>query len=188
MEKITRSCPESFTVDKIGRIKSYTNKQQEIREELKKLTNGHCSYCDILFLVPEVAYTPQIEHFKPQSMFPNQRTIWYNLFISCPKCNSLKRGYPDKKPLKPDTNEFSSFEKWFEIDFEKYEIRPNKLLNSNDKKRARTTINWLKLNNYEKIPARKKEYKDYQEKTNKDIEHYSYRFFIRIMKDFDNNK
>ncbi len=186
MEKITRSCPEGFTVDKIGRIKSYTNKQNEIRTELKELTNGHCSYCD--GLIYEATSYVIIEHYKPINEFPNLEKIWHNLFASCSKCNnSFKRDfYPKVKPLKPDTDEYSSFEKWFEIDFEKYEIRPNKFLNFNDKERARTTINWFGLNDYDRIKARKNEYETYKKRTTDEIENYSYRFFIRIMLVFDN--
>lgn len=187
MEKITRSCPASFTIDKIGRIQNYTSKKKEIRVELINMTNYHCAYCDCLLRLSD--YTPHIEHYKPKAeeYYPNLEKVWHNLFSSCPKCNEIKNGYPKIKPLKPDTNEFLSFEKWFEIDFEKYEIRANKFLSNNDKERAKATINWLGLNDYERIKARKNEYNNYQKNSDKNIENYSYRFFIKTMLKLDND-
>jgi len=147
MNRIIRICPSSVSVDKIGRISMYSTSKNQIRQELIKMSQQRCSYCDCILHISE--YTPHIEHFKPKDKFPNLEAVWHNLFASCPKCNEYKGGgrkYPPQvKPLKPDTNEYD-FDYWFEIKWETYEILPNSLRDKDEQKRAEETIKWLGLN------------------------------------------
>ena len=176
MKKIKRTCPKTIDIDKIGRINNYDNKQQTIREELIKLNQLHCSFSDCLLHISE--YTPHIEHFKPINQFPNLRTVWHNLFTSCPKCNIFKhQKYPEIKPLKPDTTAYS-FSYWFEIEYKTNIIKPNECRCPEEKLRAETTIAWFGLNKAERPQARIKEYKRYKKEYGS-IDEYSYRFFIQ---------
>ena len=178
MKYIKRTCPTSFQIDKIGRILNYSSKKSIIREELIKMSEKHCVYCDCVLHIAE--YTPHIEHFKPKKLFFNLENIWFNLFVSCPKCNENKGNkFPKIKPLKPDNLDYN-FDYWFEIKWETYEIKPNILRDNNEQKKAQTTIDWLGLNKDSRSKSRKIEYKKYKNNTNQNINDYSYRFLLEI--------
>ncbi len=175
MNKIERTCPESFKIDKIGRVEHYDKNKDKIRKKLTKLTQLHCSYCDCLLHISE--YTPHIEHFKPTKLYPNLKIVWHNLFASCPKCNSIKGSkFPKNMVLKPDTKNYN-FDYWFEIDWKTNKIKPNEYIKEEEKLRAETTINLFGLNEVGRPNARKRELQIFQDRQG-NIDEYSYRFFI----------
>jgi len=174
MNKIERNYPQNLIVDKIGRISGFNQQKENIRNELMKLTQSHCAYCDCVLRLSE--YTPHIEHFRPAESFPSLKEIWHNLFASCPKCNSIKGRRFSKKALKPDKNEYS-FDYWFEIEWETFKIKPNECRTDEEQLRAEITIDLLGLNDVERPKVRKNELHRY--KTLKgDINEFSYRFVL----------
>lgn len=155
------------------KIQNFDNSFKIIRDELIKMTRNHCSYCNCLLRISE--YTPEIEHFIPKVIRPSFDKAWFNLFVSCPKCNKNKQKnvwkYPPIKPLKPDSKHYR-FKDFFRIDFVDGTLIP---LNP----RAKITIDWFGLNDIERCEARLREFEIFNEK--QDIEkiyHYSYPFFI----------
>ncbi len=179
MEAFVRSKPTSFELDERGRVKNYSSRKDEIRDELMALTKGHCSYCDKRISRKD----SMIEHFRPkaENRFPELEMVWSNLFISCMSCNQTK-GYkfPDLEPLKPDAEEYKSFEHWFFFDSTKNTIEPNLFLTENEKERVRKTIGWLELNHDERREAREEERYKMRNETN--LEHkdkFSYRYMLR---------
>jgi len=175
MNKIERTCPAVFAIDKIGRISNYSNKTA-IRKELIKLSEKHCAYCNCILRVSE--YTPHIEHYRPKQKFPNLEQIWHNLFASCPKCNEYKGNkYPDVKPLKPDTLDYD-FDYWFEINWENCKIKPNPLRDKNEQKRAKITIEWLGLNKGSRPTSRKEELDRFNKSSGGDIDRWSYLYLL----------
>lgn len=60
------------------------------REYLRKVSEYSCVYCTITESESPGA-TFNIEHFRPQALFPKLTNDIYNLRYSCPRCNSYKR-------------------------------------------------------------------------------------------------
>jgi hypothetical protein len=59
------------------------------REEISEDCNHRCTYCDIT--LEEMGFEGmQLDHFKPQELFPEHKSDPTNLVLSCPKCNRLK--------------------------------------------------------------------------------------------------
>ena len=180
MRKFERQKPKSTTIeiDSHNKVKNYTHKrvQHELRKELLEQSKNHCMYCDNLFDYRLLTMCiPQIEHFKPIRIDIGLKDDWYNLFISCEKCNLSKHGKYNEtnEPYKPDVENYQ-FEKYFQIDSETYEIKP---LNHNDK-RAIETIKWLGLNGIERCAARKQFFKYIENRTSElfYLDDLSYRF------------
>jgi uncharacterized protein (TIGR02646 family) len=142
-----------------------------IEPKLKKLTDGHCSYCDRF----EIEGEGSIDHFYPKAIYKLCAYKWENLFFSCKRCNEIKnknfdlvlskriqRGECRKTfgkyfPVKPDVDDFY-FEKYFT--FDSYGIiRANLNLSEEEKSKATNTIKIFKLEDLTKI--RNKVFKEY---------------------------
>ncbi len=181
MRGFIRTLPTTLTfIGHFKKIKNYTypSVKQIIRDELMNQTDNHCSYCDCKLRIPE--YTPEIEHFIPRAKRISLETAWFNLFITCPKCNEKKRGYyPPIKPLKPDSIDFC-FDNWFKINFETGELEPKPNISAKMKQRVEITIKWFDLNNEDRCFSRREELDNYKYSTrpNKNILDSSYPFFI----------
>ncbi len=178
MERIYRTTPTAFSLNADGHIINYKVKKTLIRNELLRMSNDHCSYCNSFFADLSNEDT-DIEHFKPKDSFPDENRKWTNLFVTCRGCNRIKsKYYPTNfEPLKPDTDEYD-FDKWYEIDPKTDEIIPNKSLSDFDKMRADKTANeFLKLNRPGKVVARKREFELHKNAT--DLTRVGYPFFIR---------
>jgi len=179
MRGFKRTLPSNLTfVGHFKKIQNYKNIQTTIRQELMKLTSNHCSYCDCIFKMAQ--YTPEIEHFIPKRERPSLESAWFNLFISCPKCNSNKLGkYPDIKPLKPDSINYN-FDYWFSINFDKGTLLPNPSRTNLEKKRVEITINWFGLNHNYICVARLEELKNFNDSSKfpKNILEWSYSYFL----------
>ena len=96
---------------------TYKNEKvdQILLEQLRILTNNHCSFCD--------KYAPEedsdsIEHFYPKKLFCSKAFTWSNLFLCCTGCQKSPKGWKKrestdrKKILKPDHPDYS-FDKFF---------------------------------------------------------------------------
>jgi len=183
MREFTRTIPAKLTTPyrcKVHQVVNYQNERTQhlLRDELCALTEQHCSYCDCLLHITE--YTPHIEHFKPKATFNFLESIWENLYISCPLCNSNK-GYkiPKIKPLRPDSVGYQ-FSKWFRINYQTGEILPKVFgLSQSENERAQATIDWLGLNKNGKPEARKKELMCYERNGKRNVNNYSFRFYLR---------
>ena len=77
IEKLQYSNPPSYKT-----IKSY-------RPYLREVSKYTCSYCGISEAECSGA-TFNIDHFRPQTLFPDFSTTCSNLRYSCPRCNSYK--------------------------------------------------------------------------------------------------
>jgi len=109
------------------------------------------------------------------------RNAWFNLFISCPKCNKTKwEKYPNAKPLKPDSLNYN-FDYWFIINFHNGKILPNPKRSTNEKNRISETINWFGLNEESRCTARLEELKFFTDNIDfkKNILDYSYPYFLK---------
>ncbi len=60
-------------------LTAWTKENRELKEKLAKEQRGLCCYC-----MQTVSATKSIvEHFLPQSLFPEYQTDYYNLYLSC---------------------------------------------------------------------------------------------------------
>jgi uncharacterized protein (TIGR02646 family) len=66
----------------------------QIRDALRDAFHGKCAYCEAK---TEVVTWGHIEHYRPQSRFPELTFDWENLLWACPRCNSECKGdqFPD---------------------------------------------------------------------------------------------
>jgi len=183
MRKFIRVEPTSSDlVISDNKVENYSSKkvQQNLRKELLRQSQNHCSFCD--FIVSDYllnsAFTPEIEHFKPKGLFLENIDEWTNLFISCGKCNGAKgHRYEDfYKDYKPDLPDYE-FNKYFEIDPETFLIHPLRGKTEIEKQNANKVIEWLGLNRYERPNVRKRYVKEIQKgSTDYRIDELHFRF------------
>ncbi len=171
MRKIIRQPPIDQILQTEGNCRIRLN-SQHLLHELLRMTNDKCAYCETHYDHSLQDGRPEhIEHFYPRNTYPELSNHWWNLFPSCPSCNLTKGdGFEiidnNKRiiPLKPDDDgrlfgKPYQFEKWFLINFETGEIRPN---NHNEKwKRAERSIELFNLNRFSLMKARKDLLKNY---------------------------
>lgn len=122
-------------------------KYKELTTLLKKMTNGHCSYCDS-FPLGRRMIKDTIDHFKPKELFKLIAYLWENLFIACHYCQERGNKF-DERLLKPDEADYD-FDRYFTFDFTTFEIQPNKRASTADQERAQITINLFRLNGTER--------------------------------------
>ena len=118
---------------------------------LEQQTQFHCSYCDGGYRLRGT-----IDHFKPKSdtRFIQHAFDWNNLYVACKDCQDFKRSKYDDVLLRPDDPDFH-FEKYFEYDFWRHEIHPQKLASLEDQHRAQITIDVLYLNHPKRCETRR---------------------------------
>jgi len=159
-----------------------------IIEQLRVLSNSHCAFCD--------KYAPEndsdsIEHFHPKILSPLKAYQWGNLFLCCGGCQKRPKGwknYEGKRPLilNPCDQDYS-FNRYFIFNAKNGEIEINDWNDSeNDKERAKITIFYFKLNEFDRSFARLKSFKKhYDSKSlnkikqayNETVDELPYRFF-----------
>lgn len=59
---------------------------------------GCCAYCEGSY---EGTSYPQIEHFKPKSLYPELMFDYNNMNLACQMCNMTKLGKYDEKLINP---------------------------------------------------------------------------------------
>lgn len=117
-------------------------KKQTI-EQLDKMFKGCCAYCEGRY--KETSY-PQIDHFKPKSLYPELMFEYNNMNLACQKCNNAKSNKYDEKLINPTIDEPDEH-----LRYKAY------MMCSLDEK-GRTTIDILHLNSNESIIEKKKMY------------------------------
>jgi len=168
---------ENWTKEGLNNLFDLDSKlKSELKNELLKMTDNHCSYCNIILLPIEHC---TIDTFKPVSKFPNLSLEWTNLFIACPLCNKKKSDKYDEKLLKPDDLDYD-FDKYFNINFKTGELEPNPLALKEDILSAKISIEIFGLNSFERPYERLQELQKAQNDNNKTInlKNLSFTFFI----------
>lgn len=62
-----------------------------IKKHLKQDFHGRCAYCDDSDSLVDIDF--HIEHFAPQTKFPERKKLYQNLLYACPYCNESKSEY-----------------------------------------------------------------------------------------------
>lgn len=130
-------------------------KYTQLLSILLSSTFNHCAYCDN-YPMGGRRIKPEIDHFKPKSIFKQLAYQWENLFVACRYCQERINEYDDLL-LKPDESTYS-FKKYFEYDDLTCEIKPNRKASKLEKNRALYTIKIFKLNGDEKNKDVKNDY------------------------------
>jgi uncharacterized protein (TIGR02646 family) len=65
-------------------------KDGQIKSPLLKSSHEKCAFCES---VPGESGYPEIDHFKPKSLYPSNVFDWDNLLPVCKKCNLNKRAH-----------------------------------------------------------------------------------------------
>lgn len=148
-------------------------------EELLKMTQKHCSFCDAFPMQSDVEDT--IEHFRPKAIFPLLAYHWYNLFVACRNCQKIPKGFGKspikfRKLLKPDATNYS-FQKFYYFDTATgtIEIRRAGLSNLEIEK-AELTRYYYQWNEFGKPESRLNMFEVY--KNTKDCNKRPYRFMF----------
>ncbi len=151
-----------FTGIKSGKFKNISGDYyaaNDVKEDLKSLYNNKCAYCETKLRKPE------IEHYRPTSIYRLLAYEWSNLLFSCHECNLNKR---EKFPVSQkydgtETNakKLNEYEEPIllnpEIDYPKSHFKFN--ISGEIQGityRAKQTINILKLNEDTLVNQRKK--------------------------------
>jgi hypothetical protein len=92
---------------------------------------------------------------KGRDEFHELVCVWTNLFLTCTKCNSAKGEQWDEALLRPDEPGFS-FERYFELRFDSWELHPATAATAEDQLRARKTIDVLDLNRSGALKSRRR--------------------------------
>lgn len=117
---------------------------KEVLDKMGQCYNWVCAYSALW--IPPVTGARSIDHFVPKSVNPSLAYEWNNFRYASSTMNSRKgtKTVVDPFALKPG---------WFEMDFERLEVKPNPDLLPEDAEAVRRTIKILKLDTDE-------EYKD----------------------------
>lgn len=142
---------------------------------LRKITNNHCSFCDI-FPLQQSGGT--IEHFRPKKQFPLLSHVWENLFYCCHRCQEKGERF-DGTLLKADEIDYQ-FDTFFicRTNNKRIFIQANPRANTTNQERAQTTIDLYGLNKFERPEARWLTLVQFQDCNNPIVEDFSYRFLF----------
>lgn len=86
MIKVKRSQPEPDCLKQEKNKKAGNYRCEEVLHRLKSDFLNKCYLCE-----QKAPISINVEHFKPQSRFPELRCEWTNLFFACAHCNATKQ-------------------------------------------------------------------------------------------------
>lgn len=81
--------PLKIRTEKPPRYKNYRDYKQYLRAEF----DYSCAYCNLFESEIGSSKFFHIDHYRPQKKFPKKINDYFNLFYSCPDCNSSKKNY-----------------------------------------------------------------------------------------------
>ena len=116
---------------------------------LPALLEGYGRVCAYMsFYIERVTGAASVDHMLPKSVSWDQIYEWRNYRLACPLMNSRKNDYRDV--LDP----FEIEDDWFRIEWVGYQVIPANDLPEAIEQRVQTTIDRLKLNDYECLKLR----------------------------------
>ncbi|MGM0217660.1 HNH endonuclease [Enterococcus sp. AZ126] len=142
--------PDQLTKEKVEKLTSeYKNTKKPvwnkdfIKQELLKMSNKKCVYCEAPLEVPGVYM--EVDHFFPKSIYEDKVVEWDNLLPSCKTCN-IKKGNHDPKTEK-------IIDPTIDIPNEHLEMKNFRLIGKDSVGKA--TIKILNLNNLDRNVLRR---------------------------------
>jgi uncharacterized protein (TIGR02646 family) len=121
---------------------------------LSEMTKEHCAYCD--WFPMDTGTDPTIDHFRPKARYPEEAYVWENLYLACRHCQEKDDDDFDESLLRPDEIDYR-YERFFIYNHADGTLAPNPAASSADQRRARITIDLLKLNSRGRPAARQRE-------------------------------
>jgi uncharacterized protein (TIGR02646 family) len=125
---------------------------------LRRMTAGHCAYCDHFELGEGSRET--IDHFRPKSRFPEFAYAWDNLFPACDQCQQHKVEDFHDDLLRPDEPGYR-FERYFLFNSHTGMIEINPQASPDDQRRAAFTRVTFGLNQGRRPDARRRWFKSH---------------------------
>lgn len=124
---------------------------QHLEPLLLAQTDDHCSYCDHFPL--RVEARPEIDHFQPNSRFPELGFAWTHLYAACRSCNGAKLEQWNPALLRPDEPGYD-FWRYFEFETRTGRLLPRADADAADQQRASVTIDVFGFNDGNRPHAR----------------------------------
>lgn len=125
---------------------------------LRRMTAGHCAYCDHFELGDGSRET--IDHFRPKGRFPERAYAWDNLFPACDQCQQHKGEDFHDDLLRPDEPGYR-FERYFLFNNRTGMLEVNPRADADDRRRAEHTLAALGLNRGRRPDARRRSFKSH---------------------------
>lgn len=147
------------------------------------MTQGRCAYCDGSSI--DAMGEAQIDHFHPKSReeFYELVCAWENLFLTCSACNKAKIDDWNEDLLRPDSTDFT-FERYFEYRSDTGELQHNGAASTGEQRRARATIEMLKLNRPGACTLRRQVVRCIRNAvTDEETADFGYRYLIPLVRD-----
>lgn len=127
---------------------------------LREMTEGHCAYCD--WFPMDTGTDPTIDHFRPKAKYPLDAYVWQNLYLACRHCQEKDDDHFDEALLRPDEPGYR-YERFFVFNYADGTLSPNSAASDEDQRRARLTIDLLKLNARGRPAARQRELRRFRD-------------------------
>ena len=117
--------------------------------DLADAFSGLCAYC-------ENRCRGEVDHFRPKSRYPNLVYSWDNWLFACHDCNHAKRErWPPRGYVDPCArSRYARPERFFTFDVVTGEILPKEGLTPGRRRKAQTTIDDLRLNEWHHLKNR----------------------------------
>jgi uncharacterized protein (TIGR02646 family) len=113
-DQLAHELTERFKADRSQRVWN----QPFIKNALLEMSSWKCCFCECK--LAEEGTDPEVEHFCPKALYPDEVLLWENLLPICSPCNRTKRGHDTKAepiihPAKDDPREHLRLESgcWF---------------------------------------------------------------------------
>lgn len=113
-EQLAQALTERFKADRSQRVWN----QPFIKTALLSMSSWKCCFCECK--LAEEGTDPEVEHFHPKALYPDEVLIWENLLPICSPCNRTKRNHDTKNepiihPAKDDPRDHLRLESgyWF---------------------------------------------------------------------------
>lgn len=133
--------------------KKFPTYWRRIFEELMDAYDGVCAYA--CFRIHPVTGARSVDHMAPKSRAWNQIYEWNNYRLACSLLNARKRDFGDI--LDP----FEIHDRWFELEFNGFQLRPCEDLNHGTTIQIVSTIRRLGLNDRQFRTAREHDWENY---------------------------
>lgn len=133
---------------------------QRLLPLLREMTEEHCAYCD--WFPMDTGTDPTIVHFRPKAWFPSEVYVWENLYLACRHCQEKDDAGFDESLLRPDAIGYQ-YERFFIYNHADGTLAPNPAAAPDDQRRARVTIDLLRLNSRGRPAARRRELQKFRD-------------------------
>ena len=136
-DQVAHELTERFKSDRSQRVWN----QPFIKTALLEMSSWKCCFCECK--LADEGTDPEVEHFHPKALYPDEVLVWENLLPICSPCNRTKRDHdtqtePIIHPAKDDPRDHLRLDSlcWFKGKTELGKTTLRAIRNLNDPQRA----------------------------------------------------